>query len=116
MSQIADLVLYSRIDKIDYFKITQNITVYNVPELIESLSKYEDSSLNKVVFDFESARFIDSSGLGFILRYLLKKSKFPKHTKFIMVNQTIQHLFQISGAYEKFHIYSSLREALDSSW
>ena len=63
-------IFYER-DKILVFKITDEIDDYNVQRIRRKAdNEIEKYMPRKVVFDFDNVTFMDSSGIGLIIRQI----------------------------------------------
>jgi len=89
------------------FKIIDNYLMVRLPEEIDHhksgyisrmADKYIlDNKVSNIVFDFESTKFMDSSGIGIIVGRYKKISCFGGKVYAIHVDRQIQKIMHISG-------------------
>lgn len=89
------------------FQVIDNCLMIRLPEEIDHhragyISENADKHLMRkevrnVVFDFESTRFMDSSGIGIIMGRYRKISCFGGKVYAIHVDKQIQRIFAVSG-------------------
>lgn len=89
------------------FQVIDNCLMIRLPEEIDHhqagyISENADKHLirkevRNVVFDFESTRFMDSSGIGIIMGRYRKISCFGGKVYAIHVDKQIQRIFEVSG-------------------
>ena len=86
------------IDSCLMIKMPEEIDHYKSAYICENADKYIlDKSVNHVVFDFESTRFMDSSGIGIIMGRYRKISCFGGRVYAIHADAQIQRILKISG-------------------
>ncbi len=91
----------------EYFQIIDNYLMIKMPEEIDHhsaarISKGADDFLvhkriNNVVFDFESTRFMDSSGIGIIIGRYKKVSVFGGRVYIVNPDRRIRRVLAMSG-------------------
>ncbi|WP_035275109.1 STAS domain-containing protein [Desulfogranum japonicum] len=82
-------------------------------ELLQSFDTWMDSKPN-FVFDCTDLEFIDSSGLGILLRILKRTISAGKDIRLAAVNDQVRMLFEITRADQIFQLFSTTEEAIDS--
>lgn len=71
-----------------------------------------ENKYKKVIMDFSSVTFIDSSGLGLILGRYNQLKKFNGSLYMTGVNKQIEKIFNIAGIWTIMDRYDSLEQAL----
>ncbi len=89
---------------INYYSITENIKMENAPLFYENFIK-ENNFLGKLIFfDFSKVSFIDSSGIGIIIKcseYLKEKSS---KLYIVGINKSISTVFRLAGLHQILNI------------
>lgn len=87
-----------------YFRLEEDLKMENAPIFYEELSKERDINNKQVFLDFSKLNFVDSSGIGSLLRIsdFLKE----KNSKFFIVgiNKVMSSVFKLAGLYQIFTI------------
>lgn len=82
-------------------------------ELMKSFETWIKSKPN-LVFDCTNLEFIDSSGLGILLRTLRRSISADKDIRLAAINEQVRMLFEITRADQIFQIFSTTEEAVNS--
>ncbi len=86
------------IDSCLMIKMPEEIDHYKSAYICENADKYIlDKSVNHVVFDFESTRFMDSSGIGIIMGRYKKIALFGGKVFIVHADNQIKRILMISG-------------------
>jgi HptB-dependent secretion and biofilm anti anti-sigma factor len=93
-------------------KVSGSVDLYTVLEL-EDVIKTENNQYSQFILDLSETTFIDSSGLGFLIK-LSRSQNSTLKVKIAAVNDSIKHLFNIKGVDGLFQRYSTVEVALDS--
>ncbi len=87
-----------------YFIVQENIKMENAPILYEEFVKENNYFGKKIFFDFSKITFVDSSGIGVLIRcseYLKDRSS---HLVIVGINKSMQTVFRLAGLNQIFDI------------
>jgi anti-anti-sigma factor len=87
-----------------YFLIEEDIKMENAPIFYDEFIKSNDYLGKKVFFDFSKINFIDSSGIGILIRcvdYLRERSS---ELIFVSVSKSMNTVFRLAGLNQFFNI------------
>lgn len=90
---------------------TQRLDVLNAGTLKRQIQSLIEETPNRLVMDFHTVNFIDSSGLG-VLVGLLKKAGAPDRLVICNLQPPIAEIFGMTNMDRVFSIYPSVDEAL----
>tara|TARA_B100000029_G_scaffold253013_1_gene249959 strand:+ start:318 stop:668 length:351 start_codon:yes stop_codon:yes gene_type:complete len=82
--------------------------------LSESLNEMIDSGLTKLIFDLSKIHWIDSSGLGLLIRGYTRMQKNGGELKLARVTRSVDSLLQMTKLTTVFSVYDSVDEAVES--
>ena len=89
---------YYEKDKLLVFKITDEIDDYSVQKIRRKADyEIERHMPKRVVFDFNSVTFMDSSGIGMLIGRYKLLSMFGGRTVIVNVNAPIKKVLEMSG-------------------
>ena len=99
-----------------YVLVTPNeeIEVYNIAEIKESIFEIVERGNNKMVMNLENVEYIDSSGLGALVT-LLKKLR-SGNGKLVLVNpkSSVKQILGLTNLDKVFIIKNSMESAIDA--
>ena len=99
-----------------YVLVTPNeeIEVYNIAEIKESIFEIVERGNNKMVMNLENVEYIDSSGLGALVT-LLKKLR-SGNGKLLLVNpkSSVKQILGLTNLDKVFIIENSMESAIDA--
>jgi stage II sporulation protein AA (anti-sigma F factor antagonist) len=70
-------------------------------------------NIRKIVFNFNSVTFMDSSGVGMILGRYRKVNKIGGKVAVTNLNQKVKRIFEISGLFNFIQQYENEKEAIE---
>lgn len=70
--------------------------------------------IEKVIFDFSSVSFMDSSGIGVIIGRYKRVSMRGGRVAIASVNPSIKRIFDLSGMFKIINVYSNVNEAVEN--
>ncbi|MEM7182800.1 MAG: STAS domain-containing protein [Spirochaetota bacterium] len=88
--------------------IKKDILMENSREFSEELEKtlQQAPDCQKISFDFEAVKFMDSSGIGFLIKASSKAKNENKDIIVYNLNKTLHSVFKLSGLHNMISIYS----------
>lgn len=100
--------------EIDIVELGGDIDLYNTPILREKIEEIEVTNKTKIILSLKDVTYIDSSGLGLLLKDLknAKDKKIPYH--FVEISSEVSHIFKTSGFKAICRIYPSKGEAIET--
>lgn len=75
--------------------------------------RIDRANIQKVIFDFSSVSFMDSSGIGVIIGRYKRVSLRDGKVAIAAVNKSIKRIFDLSGIFKIINVYSSVNEAIE---
>lgn len=91
-------------DKYIYFLIEDDIKMENAPLLYDEFINQNDYKGKKVFFDLLKITFVDSSGIGTLIRCYEYLKNQTSQMILVGVNKPIQTVFRLAGLYQIFEI------------
>jgi anti-sigma B factor antagonist len=88
------------------------VDLYTCPELKLNLLQVIDEGATVVVVDLTETTFIDSTGLGVLLRGVERLETEGGRLAVVCVDPNMTKIFEVTGLNRVFWIYSSREEAL----
>ena len=82
--------------------------------LSEKINTMIDEGLKHLIFDLSKVHWIDSSGLGLLIRGYTRMQKNGGELKLARVTRSVNSLLQMTKLTTVFGIYDSLEDAIDS--
>lgn len=82
--------------------------------LSERINKKIDEGLKKLIFDLNKVHWIDSSGLGLLIRAYTRMQKADGELKLARVTRSVNSLLQMTKLTTVFAIHDTLEEATES--
>lgn len=82
--------------------------------LSERINKKIDEGLKKLIFDLDKVHWIDSSGLGLLIRAYTRMQKADGELKLARVTRSVNSLLQMTKLTTVFAIHDTLEEATES--
>lgn len=104
---------YIEKDKLLLVKLTEEIDHCKTEELRKKIDyEIERHMPKKVIFDFESVNFMDSSGIGFLLGRFRLASMLGGDLGLINVSKNTRKILEMSGALKVIPIYDNFKFAI----
>lgn len=83
-------------------------------DLSEKINLKIDSGLKKLIFDLKKVHWIDSSGLGLLIRAYTRMQKTGGELKLARVTRSVNNLLQMTKLTTVFAIHDTLDDASES--
>jgi len=83
-------------------------------DLSENINLKIDSGLKKLIFDLKKVHWIDSSGLGLLIRAYTRMQKTGGELKLARVTRSVNNLLQMTKLTTVFAIHDTLDDASES--
>jgi anti-anti-sigma factor len=90
----------------------EDIDLANSSEFDDFLSRKIESGVKKVILDFSEVRYIDSSGIGAIVRVHRDLKERNGEIVISQCNDSIQKIFKLINFHRYFRLSASVEEAL----
>jgi anti-anti-sigma factor len=101
-------------DDIYIVKFNTDVIAGNIHIIKEKINEFLSQNVVKLVFDFKSVNFMDSSGIGFLVTVLKELSKKNSKLKLCNLNTTVSSTLKQVQLYSFFEIFDSVDEAVES--
>jgi anti-sigma B factor antagonist len=95
--------------------LTGEVDLYTCPELKTELLRVIDEGAKVVVVDLSGPTFIDSTGLGVLIRGVERLRANDGRLAVVVVDSNLKKVFEITGLDRVFSIHGSRDEALANS-
>jgi anti-sigma B factor antagonist len=95
--------------------LTGEVDLYTCPELKTELLRVIDEGAKVVVVDLSETTFIDSTGLGVLIRGVERLRTNDGRLAVVVVDPNLKKVFEITGLDRVFSIHGSRDEALANS-
>jgi anti-sigma B factor antagonist len=92
--------------------LTGEIDLYTCPELKTELLRVIEDGATLVVIDFAGTTFIDSTGLGVLIRGVERLRMNEGSLAVVSLDPNLTKIFEVTGLDRVFSIYDSREEAL----
>ena len=93
-------------------KTEGEININTSPELRKAFDEYIRKGMKKVLIDFSSVTYIDSSGLATLIELLQRLNKIGGKLNIFNVSEKIKNIFEVTKLHKLFKIYENRDEAL----
>lgn len=94
-------------------ELSDEIDLYNSPELRNQLTTAISRGEKKIVIDFANVKYIDSSGLATLIEGLQKMNREKGELKLCALRQSIRDIFEVARLDDVFAIYETQKDAVD---
>lgn len=91
-------------NKFVYFLIEENIKMENAPILYEEFVKEDNYLGKKIFFDFSKITFVDSSGIGVLIRCSEYLKDHTSQLILVGIVKSMQTVFRLAGLHQIFEI------------
>jgi anti-sigma B factor antagonist len=95
--------------------VTGEVDIYTAPRVQEVLLGSIEDGATHVVVDLSEVPFIDSTGLGVVVRAVQKLRKKHGALDIVCPNERVRRTFEVTGLTSVLGIHESREEALDST-
>ncbi len=90
------------------------IDMFNVTELLDDFKKLVESTPPKIVLDLQETNFVDSSGMGGLIRIHQQIKAYEGRFVIANLNSKVANLMRITRSSQYLDCYDTLDEALRS--
>ena len=90
------------------------INLNNSPQLRQAFDNIIKRNEKKVVVDFSSVSYIDSSGLATLIEMFQRLKKIGGQLRFSNIEQKIKNIFEITKLHKLFEIFDTQEMALEN--
>lgn len=92
--------------------VAGEVDIYTAPRLGEALAESVSAAARRVIVDFSSVRFVDSTGLGVLMGCAKDLLRAGGSLDIVCVDENIKRIFEITGLTGVFGFYPSRAAAL----
>ncbi len=92
--------------------VAGDIDVYTAPQLDEALTALNDAGKNTIVVDLSGVEFLDSTGLGVLVKALKRTREQGGSLAVVAVQDRITKVFRITGLDAAISLHSSVDDAI----
>ncbi|HEO65135.1 MAG TPA: anti-sigma factor antagonist [Spirochaetes bacterium] len=96
------------------FDVTGDISIHHSPKLSQDIIQKMSPDKNKVIVNLKEASYIDSSGIGSLIRILTTLKDLGGTLKLIHISGQILEAFTLTRLINLFQIYNDEKTAIDS--
>lgn len=76
--------------------------------------RLDRDNFNKLILDFSSVSFMDSSGIGVVIGRYKKLNLKSGSICIVKVNDSVKRVFELSGMFKIIKIYDSVQQAIEN--
>lgn len=91
-----------------------DLTGFAEQQLASAFNQLADSGARRIVFNFERMEFMNSSGIGLLITFLVRASRKQILLAAAGLNDHFQHLFELTRLKDTIPVYSDETAALES--
>jgi anti-anti-sigma factor len=93
-------------------KVEGEIDINTSPQLRKAFDEFIHSNSKKILIDFSSVSYIDSSGLATLIELLQRLKKINGKFRLFNMNQKVKNIFEVTKLYKLFEIFDTQELAL----
>jgi len=101
-------------DDVNIVRFNGDVIAGHITSIKDKINKLLAQGSDKIIFDFKAVKFMDSSGIGFLVSVLKELAKKNGKLRLCNINGTIESILHQVQLYSFFEIYDSCEEALES--
>lgn len=90
------IVAIDRIDSVNILRIKGSISISDQLKVEKITDTFISQNENKIVFDLQQLRFIDSSGIGFFLKFYKQLKKHGGKMAFINLQPQVKNIMELA--------------------
>ncbi|MCB1190315.1 MAG: STAS domain-containing protein [Leptospiraceae bacterium] len=90
------IVAIDRIDSVNILRIKGSISITDQLKVEKITDTFISQNKNKIVFDLQQLRFIDSSGIGFFLKFYKQLKKHGGKMAFINLQPQVKNIMELA--------------------
>lgn len=103
-SKVSDVIIVTMIGELDH---------HSAEEVrIKIDDRIDRENVNKVILDFSSVGFMDSSGIGMVLGRYKKIAVKKGNLVVVALNKGVKRVFELSGMFKVIKDYDNIDEAI----
>jgi len=85
-------------------RVVQDIGMENAPLFVEDISKIDQIESKVVFLDFSKVHFVDSSGIGALIKFSKSLKEKKSRLKLVGLNRSLHSVFKLAGLVQIFQI------------
>jgi anti-sigma B factor antagonist len=93
-------------------RVEGEININTSPELRKAFDGFINANALKILMDFNSVSYIDSSGLATIIELLQRLRKIGGKFRICSMNQKVKNVFEVTKLHKLFEIFDNEEAAL----
>ena len=102
-----------KIQDIIFCKVEGEININTSPQLRKSFEDLIKSGSKKIIIDFSSVLYIDSSGLATLIELFQRLKKTDGKLRICNMSERVRNVFEVTKLHKLFEIYDSRDLALE---
>jgi len=106
-------VTEEKIQDVTFCKIEGEININTSPQLRKSFEDLIKSGEKKIIIDFSSVPYIDSSGLATLIELFQRLKKTDGKLRICNMSEKVRNVFEVTKLHKLFEIYDSRDLALE---
>lgn len=99
-------------DQASVIEIHGEITAFAEKALMDAYAKASESDAKAIILDFGDLEYMNSSGIGLIVTFLIRANRQERRVMAIGLNDHYQQIFELTRLNEAIGIYGSEAEAV----
>lgn len=105
-------ILVENKNEVAICKIDGEINITSSPELRKTFDNFVQNKIKKIVIDFSSVSYIDSSGLATLIELLQRIKKIDGKFRICNMSEKIKNIFEITKLHKLFEVFENQELAL----
>lgn len=85
-------------------RVLHDLKMENAPEFYEEFNRASDRLINTVVLDFSKVRFVDSSGVGMLIKCAHEVKDQGGMFQILGLNRSLHSVFRLAGLFRIFEM------------
>jgi len=102
-----------KIQDINFCKIEGEININTSPQLRKSFEDVIKAGTKKIIVDFSSVPYIDSSGLATLIELFQRLKKTDGKLRICNMSEKVRNVFEVTKLHKLFEIYEGKESALE---
>ncbi len=91
--------------------IDGDININTSPQLRKAFEEFVEKDMKKIIVDFSSVSYIDSSGLATFIELLQRLKKSGGSFRICSMNQKVKNIFEVTKLHKIFEIFDTQSSA-----
>ncbi len=105
-------IVEEKVNDILVCRIDGTIDLNNSPQLRKAFDNYTHNNIKKILMDFSSVTYIDSSGLATLIELMQRLKKLDGKFRIYNMCGKVKNIFEITKLYKLFEIFDTQEAAL----